>query len=287
MKRIAIVTLFVSVFVFYSCGLQVQTQKVDQYLYLVEYSDYDFEKLAKFADRLLYGKKKMPSAPACSAIRCDSLFGRNFDWYYDEMPEFVMYTKAKEGRYASLGVASPISILKDKQVNGLWGKFILGKLPAFTVDGINEKGVACCINVVPQCDCGATVGTNPGKPELYSALFVRYVLDNASSAREAIALLDDRNIYTSVAFGLREDYHFLIADSTSTYVVEFVNNQPVVLEGRHYMTNFHLSAGVTPHAMGLERYEIIGNGYENAASMEGMLNLLKSVLNVYKIYISV
>jgi len=271
-----IVSILLSCVLILSCGVCPRPQKVDDYLYSIEFEDYDFEKLSRFADKMLYGKKKLPR-PACSAIYCDSLFGRNFDWMYDRMPEFVIYTAAGEGRYASLGMAAPITLLKDSQVNSLWGKFIMSKLPVFTVDGINEKGVACCINVAPQGDCGFTVGTNPGKPRLYEALLVRYILDHASSAKDAVELLDSRDIYTSVAFGLKEEYHLLIADSNSCFVVEFVDNRPVVLEGQKIITNFNIAAGVTAHAMGVERYDILKQGCRSAGTMDGMFELLKKV----------
>jgi len=268
--------LLLSAIIITSCSVYTKPQKVDEYLYSIEYSKYDLEKMVRFTDFLFHGKNKLPG-PACSAVRCDSLFGRNFDWSYDEMPEFVITTTSAPGRYASIGIASPISVLKDKQVKGLVGAIVLDKLLAFTVDGINEKGVACCVNVVPQGDCGYTVGTNPDKPKMYAAILVRYVLDNAASANEAIELLDSRDFYTTIAFGLKEDYHFLIADSTSTYVVEFVDNRTVVLKDERIMTNFYLSEGVTTHAIGVERYEILKKGYAEAGSAEGMRNLLKSV----------
>jgi len=278
MKKTFLLIITITALSVSSCGVHYSKPKqLDNYLYSIEYSDYNFEQLAKFANQLLYSNKKPSSTAACSAVRCDSLFGRNFDWSYDEMPEFVIFTEASEGRYASLGIASPIGFIKQKQVNGLIGKLVLSLLPAFTVDGVNEKGVACCVNVVPPGDCGYTVGTNPGKPKLFVAMLVRYILDKAASAREALSLLDDRDIYTNVAFGLKEEYHFMIADSVSTYVVEFVDNRLLVLEDRNIMTNFYLSKGVTPHAIGFERYDIIEKGYDRASREDGMSDILKSV----------
>lgn len=260
-----------------SCSVYTKPQKLEDYLHYVEFENYNFEKLSKAADMLFDKKKKMPGA-ACSAIRKDSLFGRNFDWFYDEMPEFVIMTRPAPGRYASIGMAAPLAVLKDNEVGGtLKGSVVLNILPVFTVDGINEKGVACCINVVPQGDSGFTVGTNPGKPRMYAALFVRYVLDKASSAEEAVRLLDDVDIYTSTAYGLTEDYHFMIADSVSTYVVEFVDNRSVVLEGERMITNYNISGGVSPHAMGLERMDILRKGEGGACGKDGMLDLLESV----------
>jgi len=278
MKKIFLLVIFIVALSVSSCGVHYSKPKqLDNYLYSIEYSDYDLEKIVKFANHLFYRKIKLSSAAACSVVRSDSLLGRNFDWKYDEMPEFVIFTEAAEGRYASLGIASPIGTLKQKQVNGLIGRLVLSKLPAFTVDGVNEKGVACCVNVVPQGDCGYTVGTNPGKPKLFAAILVRYILDKAASAREAVSLLDDRDIYTTVTYGLNEDYSFMIADSVSTYVVEFVDNRPIVLKDHKIMTNFFLSKGMTPHAIGLERYNIIEKAYDRACSQDGMSDILKSV----------
>jgi len=66
------------------CSVYSRPEKLEDYLHYIEYEKYDFDKLSKTANRLLDGKKKMPSA-ACSAVRRDSLFGRNFDWLYDNM----------------------------------------------------------------------------------------------------------------------------------------------------------------------------------------------------------
>jgi len=193
------------------------------------------------------------------------------------MPDFVIRTNSTQSRYASIGMAAPISILKEKRIESLWGKIVLNLLPIFTVDGINENGVACCVNVVSQGDCGYTVGTNPGKPRMYATLFVRYVLDHASSATEAVGFLDDFDIYTSTAYELRVDYHFMIADSVNTYIVEFVDNKDTVLASEHIMTNYNLSGGVTPHAIGVERYDLLHKGWEKACGEDGMLDLMESV----------
>ena len=260
-----------------SCSVYTKPSRVDDYLYEVSYEKYDFTRLSGLADFLFHNKGKVPSA-ACSAVRKDSLFGRNFDWFYDEMPEFVIRVTSSEDRYASIGVASPIAVLKEKRMRSLRGSIVMDILPIFTVDGINENGVACCVNVVPQGDCGYATGTDEGGKPLCAPLIVRYILDNARSAEHAVALLSDRNIYTTFAYGLREDYHFMIADRDRTFVVELVDNRLSVLEDETVMTNFHLSKrGDTPHAMGRERYAILERLYDRIDSVEGMEEALDSV----------
>lgn len=259
-----------------ACGVYTKPAVISDYLYDITFQDYKFEKMSRTADRLFFNKGKVP-AGACSAVAKDSLFGRNFDWFYDEMPEFVIRTQASEGRFASIGIASPICVLKDRPAGHLRGKIILGLLPIFTVDGINENGVACCVNVVPQGDCGCTTGTNPEGENLCAPIIVRYILDNAVSAEHAVSLLQDRNIYATFAHGLNEEYHFMIADGKDVYVVEFVDNELVAMKDRTLMTNFHIARGVTPHGMGLERYDILERGYDNVSGVDGLAALLQSV----------
>ena len=250
--------------------------KVDDYLYEISFSTFDFDCLSSIADHIFRKKGDKPSA-SCSAVRKDALFGRNFDWAYDRMPEFIIRTEASPERFASIGVASPIGIFEEKQIDRLLGKLLLNMLPVFTVDGINEKGVACCVNVVPPGDCGYTLNTNPEGRPLCAPLIVRLVLDKAGSAKEAVELVSGRNIYTTLLNKLQTEYHFMIADSTNNYVVEFVDNRMVVLEGEKIMTNFHLARPDTPHGMGHERYDIIRAGYDSVCGIEDMTNLMKSV----------
>ena len=268
---------FLLIFTFASCStVHTDPVKVDDYLYEISYSDFDFDDLSSIADRIFLKKGNKPSA-SCSAVRKDTLFGRNFDWAYDEMPEFIIRTEATPERYASIGIASPIGVFKEKQVDRLLGKLLLKALPIFTVDGINEKGVACCVNVVPPGDCGYTLNTNPAGKHLCAPLIVRLVLDKAGSAKEAIELVRDRNIYTTLMDKLQTEYHFMISDSTDNYVVEFVDNRMVVLEGEEIMTNFYLARPDTPHGMGHERYEKIRAGYDSVCGIEDMSNLMRSV----------
>ena len=273
-----ITTAFLLIFCCVACSSSVHTDpvKVDDYLYEISYSDYDFDELSSVADRIFRKKGKTPSA-ACSAVRKDTLFGRNFDWAYDKMPEFIIRTEASPERFASIGIASPIGVFEEDQINKSWGKLMLKALPIFTVDGINEKGVACCVNVVPPGDCGYTLNTNPEGKRLCAPLIVRLVLDKAGSAKEAIEMVRDRNIYTTLLDKLESEYHFMIADSVDNYVVEFVDNRMVVLEGEKIMTNFHLARPDTPHGMGHERYDKIRAGYDSVCGIEDMTNLMKSV----------
>lgn len=189
---------------------------------------------------------------------------------------------------------------------------IFKALPAITLDGVNEAGVYCNTNVVPAGDKGFTIGTNPGKPNLGQLCTIRFLLDYAESAVNGIKLLNNYNIWAPLKMG--EECHIMIADAIGTYVVEFVNNEMHVLsdvEGDGFdmlpiynnkpatlMTNFYLTdytggktkavfhgddeaaviaTGLTPHAMGLERYDTLLDLYTAVDSVEKMKTVMDLV----------
>ena len=111
--------------------------------------------------------------------------------------------------------------------------------------------------------------------------------------------------------GQHIELHILIADPTSTYIVEFKNNKMVVLSdqidefenipnSRSIMTNFHISGvtvnsdgtvytpedapthkasenGIVPHGSGLERYNLAVASYDSIDTATKMKNLMKSL----------
>ncbi|MCQ2562834.1 MAG: carcinine hydrolase/isopenicillin-N N-acyltransferase family protein [Alphaproteobacteria bacterium] len=257
----------------------LQLSKITDYLYEVYYDDYDYDYATKFNN-----EKYRVTLGACSSVRNGSIIGRNYDWYYDENPEFIIHTSAKNGRHASIGVATIVPGLSTEIVES--GEYNDGykMLPFRTVDGINDAGVAININVVPVGDHGITTGTNPDGPDLFIVTAVRYVLDYADSVDSAIELLQNANIYAVNNKDIQEEVHYMISDSHKTVVVEFVDNIMVVVPNKNIMTNFYLSSGFTPHANGIERYNILRDNYDMGQTKTGMLSLMRRVwyTNAYK-----
>lgn len=231
-------------------------------------------------------------AGACTSIRNGNFYGRNYDWYYDDMADFIIHTNHTGNKYQSIGVAGASHIdnelLKDLKYSGLYDI-----LPFLTVDGINENGVVCNINIVPN-DKGITRQTTLGKEDMCTLMIPRYILDNFDNATDAVNSLLNFNFY-----GVPDnEIHIMVADSTKTYVVEFINNVTTIME-KNYMTNFHLDGvdtkvieGVTqldwdtvePHGMGLERYEKIMREYSTTSDKAGMMAMLQALnySNAYK-----
>lgn len=264
-----------------------ELNRVQEYLYTIDYEtiDYNYAK-AYFEDRYV-------AQPfGCSAVRAGNWYGRNYDWTYGNQAYFVIRTAAAQGRYASVGMAGGLPKLTNELVESRVLSQMYRALPFVTVDGINEKGVCCNINVVPTGDKGITLGTNPGAERLCTMMLPRYILDYCATADEAIDAIRAHDIYAPHSETLSQELQIMIADSTKTYIVEFVWNEVVVLDvtsGRPYMTNFYLKdanvdnnghidiSTLTPHAMGTERWNIIADGYSGISSLATMTALMTSL----------
>lgn len=247
----------------------------------------------------------------CSDIRNGNLFGRNLDFAYSRMAEFVVKVKEnkRKGRLASIGTAihpyfTEEDVLKLEK-SGTYSKE-LETLPCITSDGINEKGVVCAFNTAPLLDAGKFDHTNEGKEEIFLLYIVRFILDHATSASNAISLLNSCNITYPYEFAMEIEFedsaHIMIADSKETYIVEFFDNKLVYTEtdkisqaNGNVMTNFYNNMsddrekdtysneemsyykGYDKNAEGVERYQLLVDQYDLTKDLVGMFMAMKSV----------
>lgn len=268
--------------------------KLVNYMHTVVFDDYPEDLAPTDVDPVI-------PDPSCSTICNANLFGRNLDYFYSEIPSFLVKMNASEKRYASLGITYNVKMSDDDVVvierNNIRNANEINIIPNRMVDGINENGVACCLNTCSLEDLpqGTVTGTNPGKPRLYAYSVCRYVLDNAKSAKDAIKLLEDRDIY--LIGKETTSLHYMIADKDETYVVEMFDNKLVCQKKENdnrIMTNSYLN--LTPeqikatyeegytgdmtypnYAHGVERYEHLKESYSQSNTVETMRNTLKEI----------
>ena len=264
-------------------------EKVEDYLYTVDFTDYeeiyadelsdDFE--TYFAN--LFTEKGYV-AGGCAGVTNGAIRGRNYDWTYDDMAYFVVKTSANKGRHATLGVSgSIIQLTKDTVESGTWND-AYEMLPFITLDGVNDAGVCCQILVVPTAEGEVTTGTNPDGTDLFALMVTRYVLDYAGSVDEAVALLQDRNIYMPhIEGGMVQEFHWMISDAEKCVVVECVDNKLSVLEDERIVTNFYLTdfdkaqETLPEYPEGIERYNYLVEHFDEGATTEGMMGLLQAI----------
>lgn len=263
----------------YMRGLHIE--KLAPFLYTAEFSNMDY------SVGMAYFERFKPQLGGCSAVSNGSLFGRNYDWYYNNNCTFIVRTPAERGRHAVLGIAAGNSSLTPDVVDsGIYNENY-EIVPYMLLDGMNDSGLIAEINVVPTGDKGITTGTNPGADDLCAIMIPRYVLDNAGSVDEAIEILRTKNIYAADSDVMHQEFHFMIADSTKTVEIEFVENELVVIDNfvgdKPIVTNFYLDgytgtrASLTDYAAGIERQQILCDGYDDAMTEDDMIELMKSV----------
>jgi len=227
---------------------------------------------------------------SCSSVRNGNYFGRNLDFTINGMCEFVVRTKATNSRkHASIGIAnSCFKTITDDDVKAGLSDELLEFLPWMTMDGINDAGLVCNINVVNTADIEKYDNTNEGKPKIMTMNLVRALLDNCSSVEDAKTFILNHDILPSPGTW---DCHIMIADPQRTVVVEFTGEEEKVkFTETEIMTNFYnyqyannVNNGVPQekayprHACGIERYEILKANYALATSKVTMWELLKKV----------
>lgn len=289
-------------------GATLNIEKVEDYLYNYYCGSLDYEYANKyFSDK----RVDIPGVGGCSTVRSGDVFGRNFDWSYDDNVEFVVKTQPSNDRYGTIGVTGFISGMTKDFVESRVYDETYKILPFMIVDGINSEGVVCSMNVVPM-ERGITTGTTPlyeTQIEMCSLMLPRFILDRFENASYAASYIEEYvSVYMPEALrDMNYDVHIMVADKQSTYIIEFIDNRVVVLDvsSKPIMTNFHLdhvtlnedggvytpktqdathnahvTNGITLHGFGLERYNTINKYMRNSGMiyLDEMRELLRSLI---------
>lgn len=277
-------------------------KQIAPFLHEITYNDYEYD--SKYETLTVDDMTGLDFG--CTAIRNGNLYGRNYDYYYSNSPSILVKMKSNNERYKSIGIANHFGLEDDDLVNlekSRGAQHAINIIPNFMLDGINENGVVCNMNIVDTDDGGGKVlSTNPGKPKLYIFFALRYILDNAKSAEHAIQLLNEHDIYALEQN--TNNVHFMIADANKTYIVEFITKNGLTklraeekYSKERVMVNFYNNltpqeaaatykntpAAYSPiknynnNAHGTERYEFIQDHYEDCETTYGMWSVLHDI----------
>lgn len=199
----------------------------------------------------------------CSALSVSSpeghaLFGRNFDWNACEA--LIVQAAPPEG-YASISTVNM----------GFLGNY-LDKFPAQArtlaalyapLDGMNDQGL--CVAVLMIQD-HASISQDAGKSDLTTTTAVRLLLDKAADVEEALALLEQYDLHSSMGMMV----HFALADADGNSVaVEYIGDKMVVM-GTPILTNFYLAEGEKQGvgtAQSHTRFDILTDALAQSPSM--------------------
>lgn len=278
-------------------------KKLKDYVYEVWYSDLNY---SYYEEKL---KNDIPPIPfGCSSIRNGSLIGRSFDYFYDNKVTFVVHTPHIGGRYETTCHCGQLKDLTQEFVES--GKYSDSyiSLPFMCMDGYNECGLVVNVNLVPNEKGNNSVIVPSGTVEktISSVMVLRFILDYFKTADEAITYLKEHCVIFTPKALLDMGYnaHYMLCDGTKTYAVEFINGavEAIDISDAPYLFNFHRhgvelnpdNTVYTPetmtdeydavstnkieeHGQGLERHNIVANGYSTTATKAGMRTMLDSL----------
>lgn len=205
----------------------------------------DAEAVEFLVQNILSGAEGLSIAPtgfACSTISVkghngDALFGRNFDW--QECEALVLHL-IPNNAYASI---STVNMNFIRQGGGtavslaLMNQDIRTRAAIYApLDGMNEMGFTIAVNMIEDA---ATIDQNTDKPDLTTTTAVRLLLNKAKDVPEAIVLLKEYDMHSSMGLMV----HFAMSDAAgNSVVVEYINNEMIVTNTQ-VVTNFYLADG--------------------------------------------
>ncbi|MBE5964046.1 MAG: linear amide C-N hydrolase [Lachnospira sp.] len=194
------------------------------------------------------------------------LFGRNFD--YPDCKAMIVKTKPKDG-YASISTCD----LEFLNIDDEWNEEeFLNRAMAVAavyapVDGMNEKGV--CIAVLTVSDSKKT-NQESDKLDVTTSMGVRLVLDYAATTEEAIKILENVDMHSSI----NTQFKFAITDAKGKSVaVEYIDNEMYVVDVQATSNIYQSTAKVKKD----ERFDVLNEAYKADNGIMDANKLMKTM----------
>ena len=276
----------------------MSVQKLDEGLYYMEYKGDDgFDELIargggrssgelvgyvmNFLSKGFYNPPVTP-APAqygCSALTArtpenEVLMGRNFD--FSSATGMILHTIPKHG-YETITTFNVefFGFGNGWLPEGFANQYMALSGLFFALDGINEKGLA-----VADLMAGdeAVTHQETGKPALTTTSAISYLLKNAATVEEALALLNGIDMNSDIGSA----HHYAIADASGkSVVVEYVDNQIVVVDSpavtNHYLCEQKRNVGLYE---GDRRYDFLCRQLDETGGTMDLRQLTTAIASV-------
>jgi penicillin V acylase-like amidase (Ntn superfamily) len=187
------------------------------------------------------GLAPIERAEACSRIlwndnRLAVVVGRTMDWPESTEPVLTVFPR---GLKRNGGLLGSVEVVKDNPLTWTtqYGSLVTTVYGIGTADGFNDRGLAAHMLFLNATDFGPR---DPSKPGVHAGLWAQYLLDNAATVKEALALLDNVQIVMTEARGTKATVHLAIEDAGGdSAIIEYIGGKKVVHHGREFkiMTN--------------------------------------------------
>ncbi|MGV2828373.1 linear amide C-N hydrolase [Myxosarcina sp. GI1(2024)] len=185
----------------------------------------------------------VPAQPveACTRILWNDnemavLVGRTMDWPESTEPILTVLPRGMQRNGGRVGSETVITE-NPAMWTSKYGSLVTTVYGIGAVDGFNERGLAGHLLYLNATDFGTRDSSKPG---LTAALWLQFVLDNAATVDEALALLETVQVVMAEARGHKATVHLALEDANGdSAIIEYLDGKPVVHHGREYqiMTN--------------------------------------------------
>ena len=165
-----------------------------------------------------------------------TIVGRTMDWPESTQP---ILTVLPRGMKRDGGLLSGVAVVKENPLRwtSQYGSLITTVYGIGTADGLNEKGLGVHTLYLKATDFGPR---DPAKAGVHAGLWAQYLLDEAATVSEALALLEKVQPVMVETNGHKATVHLAIEDATGdSAILEYVGGKPLIHHGRQYkiMTN--------------------------------------------------
>lgn len=163
------------------------------------------------------------------------LTGRSMDWPESTQPLIVAFPRGRQRD----GIA-PRGVVEDPNPfhwTSRYGSLVTTVYGAGAVDGVNEVGLAGHALYLNSTDFG---DRDPAKPAVQAGLWLQYLLDQAASVTEALALLETVQLININVRDRDANLHLALEDVTGdSAIIEFAEGRHVIHHGPEFtlMTN--------------------------------------------------
>lgn len=178
---------------------------------------------------------------ACSRILWNTndlavVVSRTMDWPESTEPVLTVFPRGMQRNGGKLGDTNIIPANPAKWTSR-YGSLVTTVYGIGTIDGVNEKGLGIHALYLSSTNYGERDANLAG---VHAGLWAQYMLDNAQTVEEALALQEKIQVVMAEANGHQATLHLAIEDAQGdSAIIEYIDGKPVVHHGKQYqvMTN--------------------------------------------------